>query len=191
LAEADISGMEFDRLFVPDRNRLSAELQVESVMIRGDVGDLPARQNELIACFRLAHRDANRTVASDGGAGGKHTGRRGRRRAEKACGGVAETSRQYEKRSRKGTPAADQLMVCPSAREADLASLACVCTVDHVVCTPAIGAIYTSFALAALVGPTLAGLLRDHYGNYDAALAVCAVLSFATVAASAGVRSRY
>lgn len=124
-------------------------------------------------------------------------------RAENAPGGAAvgvpkkpaaalqTTSRQYEKRSRRATPAVDQLMVCPSAREADLASLACVCTVDHVVCTPAIGAIYTSFALAALVGPTLAGLLRDHYGNYDAALAVCAVLSFATVAAFAGVGSRY
>ena len=54
-----------------------------------------------------------------------------------------------------------------------------------------IGAIYTSFALAALLGPTVAGLLRDRYGNYDLALALCIVLSASAVIASAGIRARY
>jgi MFS transporter, OFA family, oxalate/formate antiporter len=54
-----------------------------------------------------------------------------------------------------------------------------------------IGAIYTSFALAALVGPTAAGVLHDHTGNYDAALAACIVLSIVTAVASTGVRRRY
>ena len=54
-----------------------------------------------------------------------------------------------------------------------------------------IGAIYTSFALAALLGPTVAGLLRDRYGNYDLALALCIVLSASAVIASTGIRARY
>jgi MFS family permease len=54
-----------------------------------------------------------------------------------------------------------------------------------------IGAIYTSFALAALLGPTVGGLLHDRYGNYDLALTICIVLSAVTVLASAGVKRRY
>jgi MFS family permease len=54
-----------------------------------------------------------------------------------------------------------------------------------------IGTIYTCFALAALLGPTIAGLLRDRYGNYDLALTICIVLAVAAVLASFGVRRRY
>jgi MFS transporter, OFA family, oxalate/formate antiporter len=54
-----------------------------------------------------------------------------------------------------------------------------------------IGAIYTSFALAALLGPTAAGLLRDLYGNYDLALGLCILLSASMVIASSGIKSRY
>jgi OFA family oxalate/formate antiporter-like MFS transporter len=54
-----------------------------------------------------------------------------------------------------------------------------------------IGAIYTSFALAALLGPTAAGLLRDLYGNYDLALGLCILLSASTVIVSAGIKRRY
>jgi MFS family permease len=54
-----------------------------------------------------------------------------------------------------------------------------------------IGAISTSFALAALLGPTTAGLLRDLYGNYDLALGLCILLSASTVIVSAGIESRY
>lgn len=54
-----------------------------------------------------------------------------------------------------------------------------------------IGAIYTSFALAALLGPTAAGWLRDIYGNYDSALGLCILLSASTVIVSAGIESRY
>jgi MFS transporter, OFA family, oxalate/formate antiporter len=54
-----------------------------------------------------------------------------------------------------------------------------------------IGVVYTSFALAALVGPTTAGLLRDRYGNYNLALGLCILLSASTVIASAGIKSRY
>jgi MFS family permease len=54
-----------------------------------------------------------------------------------------------------------------------------------------IGTVYTSFALAGLLGPTTAGMLRDHFGNYDLALMICIVLSAAALAMSAGVRKRY
>ena len=54
-----------------------------------------------------------------------------------------------------------------------------------------IGAIYTSFALAALLGPTTAGWLRDLYGNYDLALGLCILLSASTVIVSAGIKRRY
>jgi MFS family permease len=54
-----------------------------------------------------------------------------------------------------------------------------------------IGTTYTAFALAALVGPTLAGVLRDHYGNYDLALTLCVALSTLTLAASAGITKRF
>jgi len=54
-----------------------------------------------------------------------------------------------------------------------------------------IGAIYTSFALAAFLGPTVGGLLRDRFGNYDVALEACVVLSVVTVLASAGFGKRY
>jgi MFS transporter, OFA family, oxalate/formate antiporter len=54
-----------------------------------------------------------------------------------------------------------------------------------------IGAIYTSFALAALLGPTTAGWLRDLYGNYDLALGLCILLSASTVIVSAGIKSRH
>jgi nitrate/nitrite transporter NarK len=54
-----------------------------------------------------------------------------------------------------------------------------------------IGAIYTSFALAALLGPTVAGLLRDRYGNYNLALSLCVVLSALTLVSAAGIKRRY
>jgi len=54
-----------------------------------------------------------------------------------------------------------------------------------------IGTLYTSFALAALVGPTFGGLLRDHFGNYDLALMLCIGLSALTLVASAGVSRRF
>jgi OFA family oxalate/formate antiporter-like MFS transporter len=54
-----------------------------------------------------------------------------------------------------------------------------------------IGAIYTSFALAALLGPTAAGLLRDTYGNYNLALGLCILLSASTVIVSGGIKRRY
>src|SRR4029450_10854721 len=40
-----------------------------------------------------------------------------------------------------------------------------------------IGVAYTSFALAAFVGPTIAGLLHDRYGDYSLARAGGMVLS--------------
>jgi MFS transporter, OFA family, oxalate/formate antiporter len=54
-----------------------------------------------------------------------------------------------------------------------------------------IGTVYTSFALAGLLGPTAAGLLRDRFGNYDVALMVCIALALATLIVSAGLRRRY
>jgi MFS family permease len=54
-----------------------------------------------------------------------------------------------------------------------------------------IGTIYTAFALAGLVGPTMAGLLRDRFGNYNLALTICIVLCAATLVASAGIRKRF
>ena len=54
-----------------------------------------------------------------------------------------------------------------------------------------IGTLYTSFALAAVVGPTFGGMLRDHFGNYDLALMLCIGLSALTLVASAGVSRRY
>jgi hypothetical protein len=45
--------------------------------------------------------------------------------------------------------------------------------------------------LAALLGPTAAGWLRDIYGNYDSALGLCILLSASTVIISAGIESRY
>jgi len=54
-----------------------------------------------------------------------------------------------------------------------------------------IGVVYTSFALAALVGPTAAGLLHDRYGNYSLALVCCIVLSALSLAASFGIRKRF
>jgi predicted MFS family arabinose efflux permease len=54
-----------------------------------------------------------------------------------------------------------------------------------------IGAIYTSFALAALLGPTVAGLLRDRYGNYNLALALCVFLSALTLVSTVGIKRRY
>ena len=54
-----------------------------------------------------------------------------------------------------------------------------------------IGTIYTAFALAGLLGPTVAGLLRDRFGNYDLALTICIVLCAATLVASAGIRKRF
>ena len=54
-----------------------------------------------------------------------------------------------------------------------------------------IGALYTSFALAALAGPTLGGLLRDRLGNYDLALMLCIGLSALSIAASVGVSRRF
>jgi MFS transporter, OFA family, oxalate/formate antiporter len=54
-----------------------------------------------------------------------------------------------------------------------------------------IGVIYTSFALAAFVGPTVAGLLHDSYGNYSLALDGCIVLSALALLASVGIRKRF
>ena len=54
-----------------------------------------------------------------------------------------------------------------------------------------IGILYTAFALAGLLAPTVAGLLRDRFGNYDLALTICIVLCAATLVASAGIRKRY
>jgi OFA family oxalate/formate antiporter-like MFS transporter len=54
-----------------------------------------------------------------------------------------------------------------------------------------IGTVYTSFALAGLIGPTTAGLLRDRFGNYDLALLICIALALAALVASAGVRKRF
>jgi MFS transporter, OFA family, oxalate/formate antiporter len=54
-----------------------------------------------------------------------------------------------------------------------------------------IGTLYTSFALAAVVGPTFGGMLRDRFGNYDLALMLCIALSALTLVASAGVSRRY
>jgi MFS family permease len=54
-----------------------------------------------------------------------------------------------------------------------------------------IGVIYTAFALAAFVGPTMAGLLHDRYGNYGPALMACAVLSALALIASFGITRRY
>jgi len=54
-----------------------------------------------------------------------------------------------------------------------------------------IGIIYTAFALAGLLAPTVAGLLRDRFGNYNAALTICIVLCAATLGASAGIRKRF
>ena len=54
-----------------------------------------------------------------------------------------------------------------------------------------IGTIYTAFALAGLLGPTVAGVLRDRFGNYNLALTICIVLCAATLVASAGLRKRF
>jgi OFA family oxalate/formate antiporter-like MFS transporter len=54
-----------------------------------------------------------------------------------------------------------------------------------------IGTIYTAFALAGLLGPTVAGVLRDHTGNYDLALTLCIALSALTLVASVGVKRRF
>jgi MFS family permease len=54
-----------------------------------------------------------------------------------------------------------------------------------------IGTLYTAFALAGLLGPTVAGLLRDHFGNYKMALAICIVLCAGTLGASSGIRKRF
>jgi MFS family permease len=54
-----------------------------------------------------------------------------------------------------------------------------------------IGVIYTAFALAAFVGPTVAGLLHDRYGDYGPALVACAVLSAVALVASFGITRRY
>lgn len=54
-----------------------------------------------------------------------------------------------------------------------------------------IGTIYTAFALAGLLGPTVAGVLRDRFGNYNMALIICIVLCAATLVASAGLRKRF
>ena len=54
-----------------------------------------------------------------------------------------------------------------------------------------IGTIYTAFALAGLLGPTVAGVLRDRFGNYNLALTICTVLCAATLVASAGLRKRF
>ena len=54
-----------------------------------------------------------------------------------------------------------------------------------------IGTIYTAFALAGLLGPTVAGLLRDRFGNYNLALTICIVLCAAALVASAGIRKRF
>ena len=54
-----------------------------------------------------------------------------------------------------------------------------------------IGTIYTAFALAGLLGPTVAGVLRDRFGNYNLALTICIVLCAATLVTSAGLRKRF
>jgi MFS family permease len=54
-----------------------------------------------------------------------------------------------------------------------------------------IGVAYTSFALASFVGPTVAGLLHDRYGNYRLALVACIALSALTLVASFGIRKRF
>jgi OFA family oxalate/formate antiporter-like MFS transporter len=54
-----------------------------------------------------------------------------------------------------------------------------------------IGTLYTAFALAGLLGPTAAGLLRDRFGNYNLALTICIALCAATLVASAGIRKRF
>jgi MFS transporter, OFA family, oxalate/formate antiporter len=54
-----------------------------------------------------------------------------------------------------------------------------------------IGTIYTAFALAGLIGPTVAGLLRDQFGNYNVALTICIVLCAGTLVASAGIKKRF
>jgi MFS family permease len=54
-----------------------------------------------------------------------------------------------------------------------------------------IGTIYTAFALAGLLGPTGAGVLRDRFGNYDLALTICIVLCAAALVVSRGLRKRF
>ena len=54
-----------------------------------------------------------------------------------------------------------------------------------------IGVMYTSFALAAFVGPTVAGLLHDRYGNYSLALDGCIALSALSLLASVGIKKRF
>jgi OFA family oxalate/formate antiporter-like MFS transporter len=54
-----------------------------------------------------------------------------------------------------------------------------------------IGTIYTAFALAGLLGPTAAGMLRDRFGDYNIALMLCIALSALTLLTSAGVSKRY
>ena len=54
-----------------------------------------------------------------------------------------------------------------------------------------IGTIYTAFALAGLLGPTIAGVLQDRFGNYDLALTICIVLCAAALVASDGLRKRF
>lgn len=54
-----------------------------------------------------------------------------------------------------------------------------------------IGVIYTSFALAAFVGPTVGGVLHDSYGNYGLALDGCIALSALALLASAGITRRF
>ena len=54
-----------------------------------------------------------------------------------------------------------------------------------------IGVMYTSFALAAFVGPTVAGLLHDRYGDYSLALDGCIVLSALSLLASVGITRRF
>jgi len=54
-----------------------------------------------------------------------------------------------------------------------------------------IGVMYTSFALAAFVGPTVAGLLHDRYGNYSLALDGCITLAALSLLASVGIKKRF
>jgi MFS family permease len=54
-----------------------------------------------------------------------------------------------------------------------------------------IGVVYTSFALAALVGPTVAGLVHDRTGGYGLALDGCIVLSVLSLLASTGIGKRF
>jgi len=54
-----------------------------------------------------------------------------------------------------------------------------------------IGVIYTSFALAAFVGPTVGGVLHDSYGNYSLALDGCIALSALALLASVGIKRRF